>query len=153
MSQSRFVVSCSAHLLLLLASFFLVPSAPSCINGRPAARGRRRLLCSIGTPDLNPDNFDVAEILWVERKWQELGKIVAVFRLIAALSFCITSVRLRTLSGLFKLVSAEFGTGGRRWTGIDATLVNFGDFAWQSCDLDSFCTPQRYLRCLVETAQ
>ena len=27
------------------------------------------------------------------------------------------------------------------WTGIDATPVNFGDFAERSCDLDSFCTP------------
>jgi hypothetical protein len=51
------------------------------------------------TLDLNLDCFDVAEMLWVERKWQEIGKIVAAFRLVAALSFCITSVRLRTLSG------------------------------------------------------
>lgn len=65
------------------------------------------------TLDWNPDYFDVAEMLWVERKWKEIGKIVAAFRLIAALPFCITSVRLRTLSGVFKLVSAEFGTGGR----------------------------------------
>jgi hypothetical protein len=58
----------------------------------------------------------------------------------AALSFSIASVRLRSLSGIFNLASAEFGTGGRPWpvkcvpisferethhdcwTGIDATI-------------------------------
>src|SRR5580700_5878144 len=89
---------------------------------------------------------------WVERKWQEIGKIVAAFHLIAVLPFCITSVQLRTLSGVFKLVSAEFGTGGRPWlgkcvptsfqrethhdcwTGIDVTPVNFEDFVGRSCE-------------------
>ena len=99
------------------------------------------------------------------------GRRRDAFRLIAVVSFCITSVRLRTLSGVLKLVSAEFGTGGRPWpgkcvpisferethhdcwTGIDAIPVNFGDFAGRSCDLDSFCTPRRYFRCLVDTTQ
>ena len=39
------------------------------------------------TLDLNPDCFDVAEMLWVERKWQEIGKIVAAFRLIVVADF------------------------------------------------------------------
>lgn len=34
-------------------------------------------------------------------------KIMLAFRLIAALSICIASVRVRTLSGVFKLVSVE----------------------------------------------
>ena len=41
------------------------------------------------------------------------GRRRGAFRPIAVVSFCITSVRLRTLSGVLKLVSAEFGTGGR----------------------------------------
>jgi hypothetical protein len=82
---------------------------------------------SLGPPDLNPNNFDVVEILWVEYKWREVGKIVAEFRLIAALSFCITSVRLRTLSGVFKMVSAEFGTSGRPWPGKCPDLIRKGN--------------------------
>ena len=39
-----------------------------------------------------------------QRKWQEIGKIVAAFRLIAAFSFCISSLQLQTLSGVFKLL-------------------------------------------------
>ena len=101
----------------------------------------------------------------------DLGPTARRISLYCGVSFCITSVQLRTLSGVFKRVSAEFGTGGRPWpgkcvpisferethhdcwTGIDATPVNFGDFPGRSCDLDSFCTPRRYLRCLVETTQ
>jgi hypothetical protein len=97
----------------LLACFFLVPSVHSARDGRPSARGCRKLLFSIGTPDWNPDDFDVAGMLWVERKWQEIEKIMAAFRLIAVLSFRIISVQPRTSSGVFKLVSAELGTGGR----------------------------------------
>jgi hypothetical protein len=32
------------------------------------------------TLDLNPDYFDVAEMPWVESKWQEIGKTAAAFR-------------------------------------------------------------------------
>jgi len=32
------------------------------------------------TLDLNPDYFDVAAMPWVEREWQEIGKIVAAVR-------------------------------------------------------------------------
>jgi hypothetical protein len=38
---------------------------------------------------------------------------VSAFRFIAVFTFCITPLGLRTLSGVFKLVSAVFGTGGR----------------------------------------
>jgi hypothetical protein len=41
--------------------------------------------------------------LGFERKWQEVGQIAAALRLIAVLSFCITSAQFRTLSGVFKL--------------------------------------------------
>jgi hypothetical protein len=51
------------------------------------------------------------------------------------------------------LSAARIETHHDCWTGMDSTPVNFGDFAGRSCDLDSFCTPRRYLRCLVETTQ
>ena len=84
------------------------------------------------------------------------GRRRDAFRLIAVVSFCITSLRLRTLSGVFKLLSTKVRTGGRPWpgkcvpisferethhdcwTGIDATPVKLGDFAGRSCENRSF---------------
>jgi hypothetical protein len=38
------------------------------------------------TLDLKPDYFDVAAMPWVERELQEIGKIMAAVRLIAAVN-------------------------------------------------------------------
>jgi len=46
------------------------------------------------TLDLNPDYFDVAAMPWVEREWQEIGKIVAAFRLIAAVNLSVPRIAI-----------------------------------------------------------
>ena len=59
------------------------------------------------TLDLNPDCFDVAEMLWVERKWQEIGENVVVFRLIKRLSVPGKGPSFRVRN----LLDAMFGEG------------------------------------------
>ena len=57
---------------------------------------------------MNPDHFDVAKVLSVERKWQEIGKNVVVFRLIKRLSVPGKGPSFRVRN----LLDAMFGEGG-----------------------------------------